>query len=284
MANGIREVKWKRKSQAGQEGDGVRIRRAIGHQDIEALDPFLLLDEFGSESKDGYDAGFPLHPHRGFETVTYMLEGKIEHEDSTGRRGVIGPGDIQWMTAGSGIIHSEMPRTDNGGLRGLQLWINLPANKKMTQPTYRGYEKRSIPEVEPSEGVRVKVIAGTGSGVEGPIQDIATKPEYLDVTMQAESEFQHTVAERHTAFVYLLDGEAEFGNERKEASAREVVVLENGTQIVVRTNDDVARFILVSGKPLGEPVAWRGSVVMNTQEEVRQAFNEVRNGTFVKAK
>ncbi|MBS3794987.1 MAG: pirin family protein [Candidatus Thorarchaeota archaeon] len=283
MANEIREIKWKRKSQLGQEGAGVRIRRAIGHQDVEELDPFLLLDEFGSETKDDYDAGFPSHPHRGFETVTYMLEGKVEHEDSTGRRGVIGPGDIQWMTAGSGIIHSEMPRTDNGGLRGLQLWINLPEERKMTQPTYRGYDKSSIPEVESSEGVKVKVIAGTVSGVEGPIRDIATRPEYLDVTMQAESQFQHRVSERYTAFAYVLDGEVEFGPTGERASAHELVVFGTGTKVIVRTDDRTARFILVSGKSLNEPVAWHGSVVMNTKEEVRLAFQEYRNGTFVKS-
>jgi quercetin 2,3-dioxygenase len=283
MANEIRKVKWKRKSQLGQEGAGVRIRRAIGHQDVEELDPFLLLDEFGSESEDDYDAGFPSHPHRGFETVTYILEGKIEHEDSTGRRGVIGPGDIQWMTAGSGIIHSKMPRTDNGGLRGLQLWVNLPEERKMTQPTYRGYDKSSIPEVESSESVKVKVIAGTVSGVEGPIRDIATRPEYLDVTMQSKSEFQHTVPERHTVFAYILDGEAEFGKKRKKAAARELVVLETGTEVMVRTDEGLARFILVSGKALNEPVAWHGSVVMNTKEDVRLAFQEYRNGTFVKS-
>ncbi|MBD3158504.1 MAG: pirin family protein [Candidatus Lokiarchaeota archaeon] len=283
MGNEIREVKWKKRSRSTQEGAGVLVRRAIGHQDTDELDPFLLLDEFGSESKGDYDAGFPSHPHRGFETVTYMLEGKVEHEDSTGRSGIIGPGDIQWMTAGSGIIHSEMPQTENGGLRGLQLWVNLPAEKKMTQPTYRGYDRSSIPEVEPSEGVKVKVIAGTVSDVEGPIQDIAIRPEYLDVTMQPESEFRHTVPEKHTAFAYMLDGEAEFGKKRKKASARELVVLETGTKVLVRTDEGLTRFILASGKPLGEPVAWRGSVVMNTQEEVRQAFSEVRNGTFVKA-
>ncbi|MGV9169101.1 MAG: pirin family protein [Promethearchaeia archaeon] len=282
MPKEIREVKWKRKSRVRQEGAGVRIRRAIGHQDVEELDPFLLLDEFGSEKKQDYQAGFPSHPHRGFETVTYMLEGKMEHKDSTGRSGVIGPGDIQWMTAGSGIIHSEMPKTENGGLKGLQLWVNLPSESKMTEPNYRGYDSDSIPEVEANEGVVAKVIAGRLSNVEGPIADIAVNPQYLDVTMDAGSEFSHTVPQQHTAFAYVLQGQGQFDKNGEIASAHTLVVFGPGKKVLVRTKNDETRFLLVSGKPLKEPVTWHGSVVMNTKEEVRLAFQQYRNGTFVK--
>jgi hypothetical protein len=265
-----------------QEGAGVLVHRAIGHEDVNRLDPFLMFDDFGSTRKEGYEAGFPSHPHRGFETVTYMLKGEMKHRDSTGRSGVIGPGDVQWMTAGSGIIHEEMPRMKGGELRGLQLWANLPAKKKMTEPTYRGYEKKSIPVVKTSGGAEVRVIAGTVSRERGPVRDVAIDPEYLDISMNPDTEFRHDVPGAHTAFAYVLEGEAEFDDTGETASARVLVVFDSGEQIVVRTKDEPVRFIFVAGKPLKEPVAWRGSVVMNTQEELRQAYQEVRAGTFVK--
>ncbi len=280
----IRRVEWTRNSRPMQEGAGVVVHRAIGigHDDTDRLDPFLMLDDFGSEREQDYEAGFPSHPHRGFETVTYMLNGVMEHRDSTGRSGVIGPGDVQWMTAGSGIIHEEMPRMKGGELRGLQLWVNLPAKKKMTEPRYQGFESESIPVVKTSGGAEVRVIAGAVSDKKGPIRDVTIDPEYLDISMSPQTEFNHSVDEGHTVFAYVLEGEAEFDDKGNTASSRMLVVFGSGDQMSVRTEGSSVRFILVSGKPLDEPVAWRGSVVMNTQDEIRQAYEQVRAGTFVK--
>ncbi len=278
----VRQVDWKRESRAMREGAGVLVRRAFGHQDTERLDPFLMLDDFGSERKEAYQGGFPSHPHRGFETVTYMLKGEMEHRDSTGRSGVIGPGDVQWMTAGSGIIHEEMPKTDDGEMRGLQLWANLPSDKKMTAPTYRGYERESIPVVITPSGAEVRVIAGNVSGERGPVRDVAIDPEYLDISLEPHAEFIHSIPEDHTVFAYVLEGEAQFDENGETASSRMLVVFGAGDEVAITTEENSVRFILVSGKPLNEPVAWRGSVVMNTEDEVLRAFQEFRNGNFVK--
>ncbi len=265
-----------------KEGAGVTVRRAMGHLDTDIMDPFLLLDDFGSDNPDEFKAGFPWHPHRGIETVTYMLEGKVAHEDSTGGSGVIHPGEVQWMTAGSGIIHQEMPDPDEDRIRGLQLWVNLPSSKKMTDPMYRGLIEDDIPEVELDDGIRVKIIAGKVEGMKGPVEGIAVDPEYLDVMMPSKSEFNHSVDKDHTVFAYVVEGEAAFGPDQDSVRKGNLVVLTEGSQVRVQTGANQARFILVSGKPLNEPIVWRGPIVMNTQEEISTAFMEYRQGSFVK--
>jgi hypothetical protein len=265
-----------------KEGAGVTVRRAMGHLDTELLDPFLLLDDFGSDNPDEFKAGFPWHPHRGIETVTYMLEGKVAHEDSTGGSGVIHPGEIQWMTAGSGIIHKEMPDPGEDRIRGLQLWVNLPSSRKMTDPKYRGISESMIPEVELDGGIRIKIIAGEVQGMRGPVEGIAVDPEYLDVKMPANRDFTHPVDEEHTVFAYIVKSEAAFGSNEDRVSKGNLVVLTDGNQVRAQTGPKEARFILVSGKPLKESIAWRGPIVMNTQEEIRTAFAEYRRGTFVR--
>ncbi|TFG13712.1 pirin family protein [Candidatus Thorarchaeota archaeon] len=278
----IRRVFRVQQSREMKEGAGVTVRRAMGHIDTDVMDPFLLLDDFGSDNPDEFKAGFPWHPHRGIETVTYMLEGKVAHEDSTGGSGVIRPGEVQWMTAGSGIIHQEMPDPKEDSIRGLQLWVNLPSSKKMTDPKYRGLSRDDMPEVELDDGIRIKIIAGEVGGMKGPVEGIAVDPEYLDVKMPANSDFNHPVDEEHTVLAYVVEGEAVFGSNQDRVSKGNLVVLTDGDQVRVQTGPEEARFILVSGKPLNESIAWRGPIVMNTQEEIRTAFMEYRQGTFVK--
>ncbi len=275
----IRKV-WK--SEPTIEGAGVRLKRAFGFHEAPQLDPFLLLDAFGSENPDDYRRGFPWHPHRGIETITYILDGEVEHGDSLGNRGVISPGDVQWMTAGGGIIHQEMPKGDRRGrMAGFQLWANLPA---VTTP----------------EGARVRVVAGEVSGVRGPVREIVTDPELLDVSLAAGKSFAHRVKPGHTVFAYVFEGEGFFDAGRdpfaREAAGeswfdmRHPTACAEGTVVLYGPGDSVAvtadkkpvRFLLVSGKPLGEPVAWYGPIVMNTREELRTAFEEYEKGTFVR--
>jgi quercetin 2,3-dioxygenase len=284
------------------EGAGVHLKRAFGFHESPELDPFLLLDDFHSHNPAEYLPGFPWHPHRGIETITYVLQGKVAHGDSMGNQGIIGVGDVQWMTAGSGIIHQEMPEGGTDGrLWGLQLWTNLPRSHKMMAPRYREIKAEDIPEAVLNSGSRVKVICGTVDGIRGPVQDIVAEPEYLDVTVPPRSRLQHRVKDGYTALAYVIEGSACFDEEsvppsdtvRGGASQREprgslqgpesVILYEReGDELVVRTENDGARFILVTGQPIGEPVAWSGPIVMNTQDELRTAFQEYREGTFVK--
>ena len=265
------------------EGGGVHLRRAFGHEQLPKFDPFLLLDEFRSDNPEDYREGFPSHPHRGFETITYMLAGSIEHRDVLGNHGVIHAGGVQWMTAGSGIIHEEMPRGDAGGLLwGLQLWANLPAAQKMTPPRYQGFDAAEIPEIT-ANGARVRIIAGEVNGVRGPVRDVATAPEYLDVSVPPGTPFTHAVPPGHTVFALVLDGQGHFaGEDGDPVGEGKVVRYGDGDLVAVATADSPVRFILVSGKPLNEPVAWRGPVVMNTREELQEAFRELDEGTFIK--
>jgi redox-sensitive bicupin YhaK (pirin superfamily) len=266
------------------EGAGVHLKRVFGYQEVPQLDPFLLLDDFRSDDPSKYLPGFPWHPHRGIETITYMLEGTVEHGDSMGNRGVISPGDVQWMTAGSGIIHQEMPKGDGmGRMGGFQLWANLPASHKMMDPRYREVKKEQIPEVALAGGALVKIISGRVNGEQGPVQDIVTDPEYLDVTLPANAAFHHPVKRGHNVFAYVIAGSGVFDMERKSfCNAETLVLYGDGDEVTVSTEETPVRFLLASGKPIGERVAWSGPIVMNTREELRIAFEEYAAGTFIK--
>jgi redox-sensitive bicupin YhaK (pirin superfamily) len=297
----VRRVKKVWKSTPTVEGAGVHLKRAFGYYQVPELDPFLLLDDFRSKNPEHYLKGFPWHPHRGIETITYVLEGDVEHGDSLENKGVIHPGDVQWMTAGSGIIHQEMPKGDaKKVMSGFQLWANLPAGKKMMDPRYRDVKKEQIPEVSLADGVKVKVICGKVNTTQGPVTDIVTDPEYLDVTVPGGATFIHPVKMGKKAFAYVIEGEGYFDRER-DAYSHEVigsnyfdfqrtclcgdqtlVLYEDGDEVSVSGNKSGIRFLLVSGKPINEPVAWYGPVVMNTQEELKVAFEEYRNGTFIR--
>lgn len=268
------------------EGAGVRLKRAFGSQGkVQLLDPFLLLDDFHSDDPDDYIAGFPRHPHRGIETVTYMVHGKVKHEDSLGNKGVIQDGDVQWMTAGSGIIHSEMPLQTEGMLRGLQLWVNLPAADKMMAPRYREVTKSEIPEVALKNGTKIKIISGEVEGTKGPVQNIVVESEYLDVSVPAGEVFEKAVKDDYAVFAYVLEGEGYFSAEKETVIKEDhLVIFGDGNRVIITAGETPVRFLLVSGKPLGEPVAWQGPIVMNTQEELRTAFTEYQNGTFIKHK
>ncbi|MFW9827627.1 MAG: pirin family protein [Candidatus Thorarchaeota archaeon] len=283
----IRKIKMTLKSRPTFEGAGVRLKRAFGYVD-DSLDPFLLLDDFHSDDPKDYIAGFPWHPHRGIETITYMLHGKVEHGDSLGNGGVIKAGDIQWMTAGSGIIHQEMPKKSENStlLWGFQLWANLPASHKMMNPRYRDIKSEQVPEISLNENkIKIKIISGELNGVKGPVQDIITDPEYLDIKIEPNTVFIHPITEGYNVFAYIIDGEGYFDDVKQELVRKEtLVIFQDGNIIQISTENEKVRFLLVSGKPLKEPVAWRGPIVMNTDEELRIAFNEYQNGTFTKHK
>jgi redox-sensitive bicupin YhaK (pirin superfamily) len=290
------------KSRPTVEGAGVHLKRAFGNSQVPQFDPFLMLDDFHTSNPDEYLPGFPWHPHRGIETITYVLEGLVEHGDSMGNKGVIGAGDVQWMTAGSGIIHQEMPQlSPTGTMWGFQFWANLPASQKMMAPRYRDVKAADIPEVTLENGVKIKVVAGEVGGVKGPVGDIVIEPEMLDISVPAGTRFSHSLPSGQTAFAYILSGEGYFDDQR-DAYAYEmvghgwsdterrcvcgietVVLFEHaGAAVEVTTTDKALRFLFVSGRPLGEPVAWYGPIVMNTQEELKTAFEEYKRGTFVK--
>lgn len=281
----IRKIKVTLKSRPTFEGAGVRLKRAFGYADP-SLDPFLLLDDFHSDNPNDYIKGFPWHPHRGIETITYMLHGKVEHGDSLGNGGVIEAGDVQWMTAGSGIIHQEMPRKDEDDtlLWGFQLWANLPASHKMMDPRYRDLKSNEIPEIYlNNNNIKIKIISGEINGTKGPVQDIITEPEYLDVTINSNSEFVHHILNGHNVFAYTIEGEAFFDDTKSELIGKETLIIyQEGDSIKISTENERVRFLLISGKPLNEPVAWRGPIVMNSEEELSVAFNEYQNGTFIK--
>ncbi len=280
----VRKVKLTLKSRPTMEGAGVRLKRAFGYADS-SLDPFLLLDDFHSDNPNDYMAGFPWHPHRGIETITYMLYGNVEHGDSLGNGGVIESGDVQWMTAGSGIVHQEMPKKSKKSLLwGFQLWANLPASHKMMNPRYRDIKMDEIPEISVNDDtVKIKIISVEVNGVKGPVQDIITEPEYLDVTINPQSEFSHPVKRGHNVFAYIIEGKGFFDQDRdKSAGVENLVIFKDGDEVNISTEDEKVRFLLISGKPIGEPVAWRGPIVMNTEEELRIAFEEYQNSTFIK--
>ncbi|MCI0528917.1 MAG: pirin family protein [Nitrospira sp.] len=267
------------------EGAGVRLKRSIATRTLDYLDPFLLLDHFASNNPGDYEAGFPLHPHRGIETVTYVLSGVVYHKDTLGNSGSIGAGDVQWMTAGRGIMHEEMPQVRPEGIAGFQLWVNLPAKLKMTAPRYQDIRSNEIPEIKREDGANIRVIAGTVDGVSGPVTGIAADPTYLDVFVPPQTSFIQPINQGHTAFAYVFEGEAKFGGDEKEdgmtISHPRLVVWSDGGYVQVTAVEHAVRFLLVSAKPLREPVARYGPFVMNTREEIEQTLLELRQGTFV---
>jgi redox-sensitive bicupin YhaK (pirin superfamily) len=299
----VRKIQTVWKSVPTVEGAGVHLKRAFGYSQVPKLDPFLLLDDFHSVNPADYLPGFPWHPHRGIETISYVLEGNVEHGDSMGNSGVISSGDVQWMTAGSGIIHQEMPEggPDDKRLWGFQLWANLPALHKMMAPRYRDVKSAQIPQVQLPSGVTLKIVCGSVQGVSGPVKDIVIDPEYIDVAVPSHTVFSHPVKPGYTVFAYVLEGEGYFDRQRDAYSfevigagysdlkrecrigAETLVLYERqGDRIEVVTETSPVRFLLVSGKPMGEPVVWYGPIVMNTKEELRVAFEEYQKGTFLK--
>jgi redox-sensitive bicupin YhaK (pirin superfamily) len=285
------------------EGAGVHLKRVFGFSEVPVFDPFLLLDDFHSNIPEHYIKGFPWHPHRGIETITYVMHGDVEHGDSMKNKGVIHSGDVQWMTAGSGVIHQEMPKGDSSGLMwGFQLWANLPASHKMMGPRYRDVKSVQIPEITLENGVKIRIICGTVNGKQGPVRDIVIDPEYLDVLVPPGAEFSHRVKQDHTVFAYVIDGKGYFCKEKipfsyeveganysdiqsdSFVSQEHLVLFSKGDTVFVAAEKEPVRFLLISGKPIHEPVAWYGPIVMNTQEELRIAFEEYQNGTFIKQK
>ena len=279
----LRKINQVWKSEPTIEGAGVHLRRAFGFRQVPQLDPFLLLDDFHSNTPADYLSGFPWHPHRGIETITYVLDGNVEHGDSMGNAGIISSGDVQWMTAGSGIIHQEMPRGDGSGrLWGFQLWANLPASHKMMPPRYQDVRGGEIPQVVLDGGIRVRVVSGTVGGISGPVHNVVIDPELLDVALPAHTVFTHPVKRGHTAFAYVVEGEGYFDQGGSSGSAETLLTYQDGDEIRVSTKGKPLRFLLVSGKPLKEPVAWYGPIVMNTREQLKTAFEEYEKGTFIK--
>jgi quercetin 2,3-dioxygenase len=299
----LRPVKETFETQSTLEGAGVRLERAFGFGDSAKFDPFLLFDDFRNDRPADYIAGFPWHPHRGIETITYVLAGTVEHGDSLGNRGAIASGDVQWMTAGSGIIHQEMPKGDPAGrMHGFQLWANLPSSLKMTAPRYQEVKSPDIPEVADDDGTRVRVVCGNFWGTKGPVDGIAADPIYVDVSVPPGKRKVLPIETTRHAFAYVFAGAGKFCNASdplavptepvswadtnppSEAENRSLVLFDRGDEVAVQAGDDGIRFLLVSGKPLEEPVAWYGPIVMNTQEQLREAFRDLEKGTFLKTK
>jgi redox-sensitive bicupin YhaK (pirin superfamily) len=296
----IRPVKQIIESTPAVEGAGVRLRRAFGFGNTEEFDPFLLLDDFRNDRPEDYLAGFPWHPHRGIETITYVLAGNVEHGDSLGNRGSLGAGDIQWMTAGRGILHQEIPRGDERGrMHGFQLWANLPSSLKMTTPRYQDIKSADVPEITDDDGTRVRVICGSFWGRTGPVEGVAADPRYLDIWVPPGRRRILQVETTRHAFAYVFEGSGTFrdasepraplteqvsdGAIRRDTTGnRSLVLFDRGDEIVVRAGEEGIRFLLVSGKPLDEPVAWYGPIVMNTRDEIAQALAELRDGTFIR--
>ncbi len=297
----IRAVKRISQSKPTLEGAGVHLRRAFGFGKTTDFDPFLLLDDFRNDNPDEYLAGFPWHPHRGIETITYVLAGNVDHGDSLGNRGSMGPGDVQWMTAGRGILHQEMPKGDaQGRMHGFQLWANLPSSLKMTEPRYQDIPARDIPEVTDDDGTKVRIIVGDFWGQKGPVDGVAADPRYLDVFVPPGKKKRLAVETSRHAFAYVFAGSGTFRDASEpqavktdhvgsvdapavdEVGNRSLVLFDRGDEVVVQAGDEGIRFLLVSGKPLEEPVAWYGPIVMNTEEQLQQAYAELRDGTFIK--
>ena len=284
--NSIRNINKVWTSRPTIEGAGVHLKRAFGNNEVPLFDPFLMLDDFRSNHPDHYLAGFPWHPHRGIETITYILNGEVEHGDSLGNKGVISSGDTQWMTAGSGIIHQEMPLGDaEGSMGGFQLWANLPRSHKMMEPRYRDIKSAQVPEVALENGAKIKIICGRVGKYEGPVKDIIIDPEYLEVAIPAKVEFQHPTKRGHNVFAYVIEGQGYFDETKKHPIGNGTVCLyADGDHLMVTTAEEPVRFLLISGRPIGEPVAWYGPIVMNSDEELQLAFEEYRKGTFIKHK
>lgn len=299
----IRPVRQIVQAQPTIEGAGVRLRRAFGFGATEEFDPFLLLDDFRNEHPEDYLAGFPWHPHRGIETITYVLAGTVSHGDSLGNRGTLGAGDVQWMTAGSGILHQEMPQGDpKGRMHGFQLWANLPKSLKMTDPRYQDVTSKEIPEITDDDGTIVRIVCGDFWGKKGPVEGIAANPRYLDIWVPPGKRKTFPVETSRHAFAYVFEGSGSFRDASEpravrtekvgtadngaidETGNRSLVLFDSGDEVTVKAGEAGIRFLLVSGKPLKEPVAWQGPIVMNTQEELRQAYAELRNGSFIKAR
>jgi len=298
----IRPVKRIIQSKPTIEGAGVKLRRAFGFGDTDEFDPFLLLDDFRNDRPEDYRAGFPWHPHRGIETITYVLAGTVDHGDSLGNRGKLGSGDVQWMTAGRGILHQEMPQGDTQGrMHGFQLWANLPSSLKMTPPRYQDIKAGEIPEIVDDDGTRVRVVCGEFWGRRGPVEGVAAEPRYLDISVPSGKRKTLLVEIDRHAFAYVFEGSGSFrsasqpfgvltekeiaGDEalvRERTGNRSLVVFDRGDEVTVQAGEEGIRFLLVSGKPIEEPVAWYGPIVMNTQAELEQAVSELRNGTFIK--
>ena len=270
------------RGRATSDGAGVKLTRVIGGPELPELDPFLLLDEFGTDQAEDYIAGFPSHPHRGFETVTYMLDGRMRHKDNHGNEGLLTPGSVQWMTAGRGLVHSEMPEQESGRMRGFQLWVNLPAREKMTEPRYQEFAPDRIPVAQPAAGVTVKVIAGRVGEVVGPIAQPATDPLYLDIALEPGVAWEYALPAGHNAFGYVFEGAATVGagEEARALETHEMAVLGGGSALSLRAGSAGARLILVAGTPLREPVARHGPFVMNTRQELMQAFVDFQEGRF----
>jgi len=266
---------------ATSDGDGVNMRRLIGTQQLNYLDPFLLLDAFGSDEPNDYIGGFPSHPHRGFETVTYLLAGKMRHKDNAGNEGVIEAGGVQWMTAGKGIVHSEMPEQEDGLLSGFQLWVNLPASNKMTAPAYQEFSEADVPVERWENGTEIRVITGkTEQGTEGPVKNTYVSPLFMDVSLNSGKAFEQVIDSDDNTLIYVIEGELSIGLEAQTLSEKNLGILEQGEQISVSSNAPQSRFIVVSATPLNEPIARGGPFVMNTESEVQQAFSDYRNGRF----
>lgn len=266
---------------ATSDGDGVNMTRLIGTAELNMVDPFLLLDAFGSDQPSDYIGGFPSHPHRGFETVTYLLEGKMRHKDNVGNEGLIESGGVQWMTAGKGIVHSEMPEQENGLLQGFQLWVNLPAENKMTEPAYQEFSAAEVPVEVWEDGTEVRVVAGTTKrGTTGPIKNDYVTPLFMDVSLKNKDPFEQQVNSIDNTFIYMIKGELEIGVNRQLLAEKSLGILEPGELIMVRAKNESTRFILISAEPLNEAVARGGPFVMNTQNEVRQAFDDFKNNRF----
>jgi redox-sensitive bicupin YhaK (pirin superfamily) len=284
MSDQLRKVTNIVEPQTVLEGAGVRLKRSIATAALDNLDPFLLFDHFGSKDPDDYIKGFPMHPHRGIETVTYMIKGIVNHKDSIGNAGSISSGDVQWMTAGGGIMHEEMPQPGPEEMIGFQLWVNLPARLKMCQPRYQEISAGQIPQVTRPDGVKILIIAGAVDGARGPITDIEADPIYLDITVPQNVEFKHPVKKGHTAFAYVFEGRGLFGGNDSEKAVNHPRLVEfgDGDHVAARAADQHVRFLFVSGKPLNEPIARYGPFVMNTQQEIQQALEDLRNGTFVR--
>jgi redox-sensitive bicupin YhaK (pirin superfamily) len=297
----IRGIRKIFKSVPTLEGAGVHLKSAFGFSEVPMFDPFLLLDNFGSDNPEDYLKGFPWHPHRGIETITYVLAGEVEHGDSLGNQDSISTGDVQWMTGGSGIIHQEMPKGDSQGMmKGFQLWANLPRSHKMMDPRYRGIKAAEIPEIKTDNGVIIKIVAGQVNQIKGPVGDIIIDPEYLDIQLPPHTHYIHPTKSGYTAFSFVFEGKGYFCKDKRPFTYEmqgsnyfdmetdplvgdgTLILFEDGDEIVISTADESVRFLMISGKPLGEPVAWHGPIVMNTRDELRVALEEFQQGTFVK--
>ena len=285
MTHQVRQVAHIIEPRPVTEGAGVRLIRSIATAELDHVDPFLLFDHFGSSNPSDYMKGFPMHPHRGIETVTYMIRGRVNHKDSIGNSGSITDGDVQWMTSGRGILHEEMPQQIEGEMKGFQLWVNLPAKLKMTAPRYQNIASDQIPEIQQNEGVIIRVIAGEVDGVSGPVKEIVADPIYLDVSLSPNTAFSQAVASDHAAIAYIFEGEGVFGannsDQELEVGQPRLIVFGNGDLVSAHATDQGVRFLLIAGRPLNEPIARYGPFVMNTQAEIEQTLDDLKNGNFI---